>query len=129
MLKLSSPSRYQFQEFSFEEREGNGSLTVHIFIDEDPTQFYERLAKITVLTSVAGTASPNPPSLSDNDWISRDYRGPAYDAVGIIDLKPAVLARHVAVFSENDDKPLSLAEVEIYGKIKISKCKTRFVGN
>ena len=55
----------------------------------------------------------NPPSA---DWVNRTYRESAYGAVGIIDFKPAIIARHVAVYNGNN-APLSLAEVEVYGKV------------
>ena len=77
----------------------------------------ERLAKITILTS--DQDSPTDPSLSSpNTWTHRDYREQPYDSLRIIDFKPPILTRHVAVFSQNDitQPALSLEEVEIYGR-------------
>ena len=76
----------------------------------------ERLAKITILTSNASSTEPS--LASPSIWTNRDYREQPYDGLRIIDFKPPILARHVAVFSENDiaQPALSLAEVEIYGK-------------
>ena len=76
-------------------------------------QYYiveDRLAKISILTSTS-TSPSDPPA----DWVNRTYREEPYGAVGIIDFIPAITARHVAVYSGNN-KPLSLAEVEVYGK-------------
>ena len=70
-----------------------------------------RLAKVTILTSTF-TSPPDPPT---GYWINKTYSEPAYGAVGIIDFKPAITARHVAVYSDNTE-PLVLAEVEVYGK-------------
>ena len=70
-----------------------------------------RLAKISILTSTP-TSPSDPPSA---EWVNRTYREEPYGAVGIIDFKPAIAARHVAVYSNNTE-PLSLAEVEVYRK-------------
>ena len=73
-----------------------------------------RLAKISILTSKSKLASPSDPPSAD--WVSRHYRESAYGTVGTIGIKPAITARHVAVHSDNT-APLSLAEVEVYGKL------------
>lgn len=73
----------------------------------------EQLAKISILTSLV--VQPVNLSHSSYEWVRRDYRIPPYAAVGIVDFKPVLMARHVAVYSENT-QALSLAEVEIYGK-------------
>ena len=72
------------------------------------------MAKISILTSKSTSSSPSDPPSAD--WVSRHYRESAYGAVGAIDFKPAITARHVAVYS-NNAAPLSLAEVEVYGKL------------
>ena len=48
-------------------------------------------------------------------WINRNYQREAYGAVGIINFTFPIEAQHVAVYSENDE-PLSLVEVVVYGK-------------
>ena len=73
-----------------------------------------RLAKITILSSDKG--GPGNPNVTSTNWVMRDYREEPYDSLRIIDFKPPFLARHLVVFSENDE-PLSLAEVEIYGML------------
>ncbi|XP_067943016.1 uncharacterized protein [Watersipora subatra] len=93
----------------------------------------ERLANITTLTSTLDSLTD--PSLSSSDWIARAYREPAYAAVGIIDFKPSIQARHVAVYSSLDPttvlnsrgKPsgaLALVEVEVYGTNNLALDKT-----
>ena len=72
------------------------------------------MAKISILTSKSTSSSPSDPPSAD--WVSRHYRESAYGAVGTIDFKPAITARHVAVYSDNTAS-LSLAEVEVYGKL------------
>ena len=72
-----------------------------------------RLANILIRSSLR--AQPTDPSLSSNHWITIDDRKAPYGAVGVIDFKYGLLARHVAVYSKNTEA-LSLAEVEIYGK-------------
>ena len=79
----------------------------------------DRLALISILTSNSTSTQPADPSRVSNAWVTANYRELTYAAVGIIDFRPATIARHVAVYSENLE-PLSLAEVEVYGKIKYS---------
>ena len=76
------------------------------------------MAKISILTSNATSTQPEDPSLKSDVWVKRVYRGQAYAAVCVIDFRPAIVARHVAFNSENT-APLSLAEVEVFGKLNL----------
>ena len=73
------------------------------------------MAKISVLASNFSSTQLEDPSPSSDVWISRDYRKAAYGDVGVIDFRPAIVARHVAVYSKKK-AALSLAEVEVFGK-------------
>ena len=73
------------------------------------------MTKMSILTSNSTTTQPSDPSLTSADWARQNYKESAYDAVGAIDFQLAVIARHVAVYSENTAS-LSLAEVEVFGK-------------
>ena len=54
--------------------------------------------------------------LTSADLVFHNYSESAYDAVGAIDFQLAVIARHVAVYNEdNNISGLSLAEVEVFG--------------
>ena len=55
------------------------------------------------------------PSPTSDTWTNRTYREHPYSSLGYIDFIPPVIARHVAVYSQNY-KALSLAEVEVYGE-------------
>ena len=75
----------------------------------------ERLADVTILTSNSTSTAPPQPSLSSNVWVARNYREKPYAMVGEIDFRPAITARHIAVYSANTEA-LSLAEVDVYGR-------------
>ncbi|XP_067943025.1 uncharacterized protein [Watersipora subatra] len=70
------------------------------------------LEKIFILTS--NYESPQAPDLDSDEWTQRSYQGPPYGEVGVIQFTTPVEGRHVAVFSESSDQPLSLTEVVIY---------------
>ncbi|XP_067943027.1 uncharacterized protein [Watersipora subatra] len=70
------------------------------------------LEKISILTS--NYESPHAPALDSDEWTQRSYQGPPYGEVGVIQLATPVEGRHVAVFSESSDQPLSLTEVVVY---------------
>ena len=74
------------------------------------------MTKMSILTSNSTTTQPSDPSLTSADWARQNYTESAYDAVGTIDFQSAVIATHVAVYSENDNNSgLSLAEVVVFG--------------
>ena len=74
------------------------------------------MTKTSILTSNSTTTQPSDPSLTSADWARQNYKESAYDAVGTIDFQPAVLARHAAVYSEDENNSgLSLAKVEVFG--------------
>ena len=78
----------------------------------------ENLANISILTSTKD--SPEEPTLAYPDtWMVRDYREQPYYSLRILDFKPPILARHVAVIGGHAG--LALAEVEIYGMFGKSK--------
>ena len=76
------------------------------------------MAKISILT--AKVTQPEDPALISDIWKLVNYRESAYDRVGEIKFNASIPARHVAVYSENE-QPLTLVEVEVYGKCKIIK--------
>ncbi|XP_067947072.1 uncharacterized protein [Watersipora subatra] len=73
--------------------------------------FYERLEKVSILTS--NKTNPSDPSLSSVDWTRIIYREPSYPAALTHNFDPPVEGQQVAILNTHKEG-LALAEVEVY---------------
>ena len=76
----------------------------------------KNLAKIFIYTSTLFDPGTN---FAISGWIRRYYQERPFDAIGEITMEENVMARLVAIYSANN-KPIALAEVQVFGKLYLN---------